>query len=129
MNKYEAKFKEQWLTAQQRVVSSEADKVKLEGMLADNVKNIVALDRALDLLKENQAFEAAQALKDKLASLHKDRSALENRVKNVEESINNAKKKVKFMMEICPHEHMVFDHEDYHKGEEFHRCTLCGTVR
>jgi hypothetical protein len=30
---------------------------------------------------------------------------------------------------ICPHENSTFDHTDYHKNEDFHKCNLCGAIR
>ena len=58
----------------------------------------------------------------------KEESKIITMIKRHEDNIKTLKMELKVLQDICDHSKTEFDHLDYHKSEEFHKCLLCGLV-
>lgn len=62
--------------------------------------------------------------------VEKELEDVEYRISHQASMLLKFKKELEILMQYaCPHVETVHDHFDYHRNENFDRCTLCGHVR
>ena len=117
MNKYEEKFKK---VVAAKVTSLESKKIALKQLS-------VSIANARELLKSLQ--EVPFEVKSEFVEYNmKQLGELLRRECIYKDEIARIEKELTILQSVCPHEDTTFDHKDYHKNEDYHKCNTCGMI-
>ena len=117
MNKYEEKFKK---VVAAKVASLESKEIALKQLS-------VSIANARELLKSLQ--EVPFEVKSEFVEYNmKQLGELLRREYIYKDEIARIKEELTILQSVCPHEDTTFDHKDYHKNEDYHKCNTCGMI-
>lgn len=126
MNVYEKKFKECYHHTFDRIDECGEKMLKYAGEL----ETYASLEKAFIELKGNKhtSKEVVDALQKVIDRNNIRKDNLNAIIENVNSDYANLQRQLSFLKNrLCPHEHIVFDSVDYHKGVDIFRCKLCGS--
>lgn len=126
MNKYEQRFLEAFHSTKSDIVSLEGDIKKSQSQIKELEGKILGVTQAQELIQDETA---SGALIEAIKKLGQQVSAAKSRIEGFEKRLVEKRLMLDVIKLLCPHDKRVFDHEDYHKREEYYRCVLCGDLQ
>jgi hypothetical protein len=127
MNKYENRVREAIIDINNGIQRILDNKSSNDTKLKDLEVRITSCQNVIDNISESSVKDVLhKEIKDLVKSrdsIISDNARLTIRHQDLIGNMNFIQRS------ICPHENSTFDHTDYHKNEDFHKCNLCGAIR